>query len=126
MLEKVCASRVVSFYVFFSFRIVEPDTCDTRGIFNAILQKCQENQLNLTSCLTATAADGASVNFGKKTGVLTQLQEQLAQWMIRLHCIAHRLELCLKDAFKDTYFTQVCSNTMRPFLTVYTLHTVTI
>ncbi|KAI4830516.1 hypothetical protein KUCAC02_002144 [Chaenocephalus aceratus] len=82
--------------------IVEPDTCDAQGILKAVAQKCEENQL----CLTATAADGASVHFGKTTGVLTRLQQQSAPWMIEVHCIAHRLELCLKDAFKETYFTQ--------------------
>ncbi|KAK1887628.1 E3 SUMO-protein ligase KIAA1586 [Dissostichus eleginoides] len=87
--------------------IVEPDTCDAQGILKAVAQKCEENQLNLSNCLTATAADGASVNFGKTTGVLTRLQQQSASWMIKVHCIAHRLELCLKDAFKETYFTQI-------------------
>ncbi|KAK1903842.1 Zinc finger protein 862 [Dissostichus eleginoides] len=87
--------------------IVEPDTCDAQGILKAVAQKCEENQLNLSNCLTATAADGASVNFGKTTGVLTRLQHQSAPWMIKVHCIAHRLELCLKDAFKETYFIQI-------------------
>ncbi|KAI4830086.1 hypothetical protein KUCAC02_001739 [Chaenocephalus aceratus] len=87
--------------------IVEPDTCDAQGILKAVAQKCEENQLNLSNCLTATAADGASVHFGKTTGVLTRLQQQSAPWMIKVHCIAHRLELCLKDAFKETYFTQI-------------------
>ncbi|KAK1884018.1 E3 SUMO-protein ligase KIAA1586, partial [Dissostichus eleginoides] len=87
--------------------IVEPDTCDAQGILKAVAQKCEENQLNLSNCLTATAADGASVHFGKTTGVLTRLQQQSAPWMIKVQCIAHRLELCLKDAFKETYFTQI-------------------
>ncbi|XP_034086343.1 uncharacterized protein LOC117555554 isoform X2 [Gymnodraco acuticeps] len=87
--------------------IVEPDTCDAQGILKAVAQKCEENQLNLSNCLTATAADGASIHFGKTTGVLTRLQQQSAPWMIKVHCIPHRLELCLKDAFKETYFTQV-------------------
>lgn len=70
------------------------------------MQKCAENDLDLSGCLTATAADGAAVNFGKTNGVLTKLQESVP-WMLKVHCVAHRLELCLKDAFKGTYFEQV-------------------
>lgn len=70
------------------------------------MQKCSENDLDLSGCLTATAADGAAVNFGKTNGVLTKLQGSVP-WMLKVHCIAHRLELCLKDASRGTYFEQV-------------------
>ncbi|KAK5922882.1 hypothetical protein CgunFtcFv8_020110 [Champsocephalus gunnari] len=33
--------------------------------------------------------------------------------MIKVHCVAHRLELCLKGAFKDSYFTQIDELLMR-------------
>lgn len=70
------------------------------------MQKCAENNFDLSGCLTATAADGAAVNFGKINGVLTKLQERVP-WMLKVHCVAHRLELRLKDAFKGTHFEQV-------------------
>lgn len=62
-------------------------------------------ELELKSCCVAAAADGASINFGKKSGVLPSLQTQLEMpWLIQIHCIAHRLELALKDAFKGSYY----------------------
>ena len=58
--------------------------------------------------MVATAADGAAVNFGKINGVLTEVQQDIpCPWMLKKHCVAHRLEISLKDAFKNTYFTQV-------------------
>ena len=44
-------------------------------------------------------SDGASVMLGKKSGVLVLLKEQQPS-LIGIHCSAHRLELCYKDAMK--------------------------
>ena len=43
-------------------------------------------------------SDGTSVMLGKKSGVLALLKEQPS--LIGVHCSAHRLELCYKDAMK--------------------------
>ncbi|XP_044199831.1 uncharacterized protein LOC122975451 [Thunnus albacares] len=82
--------------------IAEPDSFDTEGIVRVITEKCKENHLKLSNCLTATDANSKKTNI-----VLAQLQQQSASWMIKVHCVTLRLELCLKDAFKDLYFTQV-------------------
>lgn len=50
-------------------------------------------------------ADGAAVNFGVHRGMMTQLKVDLP-WLVAVHCVAHRLELAIKDAFKDSYFIQ--------------------
>ena len=44
-------------------------------------------------------SDGASAMLGKKSGVLALLKEQQPS-LIGIHCSAHRLELCYKDAMK--------------------------
>ena len=44
-----------------------------------------------------STADGASVNFGKYSGLLTQ-QNENRPWVITIHCIAHSAELALKDS----------------------------
>ena len=49
--------------------------------------------------LVAMGSDGASVMLGKKSGVLALLKEQQPS-LIGVHCSAHRLELCYKDAMK--------------------------
>ena len=58
------------------------------------------------SKLVGCTADGASVNFGEYTGLLTRLDENRG-WLIRIHCANHRIELAIKDAFKDSVFTKV-------------------
>jgi hypothetical protein len=50
--------------------------------------------------LVSATADGASVNFGISNGVLTQLQKS-RKWLLKIHCINHRIELAIKDSFKD-------------------------
>ena len=88
-------------------RITEPAKADSEEVYKSINQKCEECHLDLSNRLVCVAADGASVNFGRVKGILTKFQQNVAPWMIKMHCVAHRLELSLKDAFKDTYFTQV-------------------
>ena len=53
------------------------------------------------SKLVCAVADGASVNFGKHSGALTQLC-QLTAWDIpRIHCMNHKLELAMKDSYTN-------------------------
>ncbi|CAB3995601.1 zinc finger 862-like [Paramuricea clavata] len=60
----------------------------------------------LYSKLVGFGADGASVNSGDKNGVKALLQEK-SPWLIFQWCVAHRLELALKDALQPTFFKQV-------------------
>ena len=45
-------------------------------------------------------ADGASVNMGKKNGVAAKLKTSL-DYIIAVHCIAHRLELGVSKSLQD-------------------------
>jgi hypothetical protein len=49
--------------------------------------------------VVSATADGASVNMGCYRGVLTQLKDRV--WLLILHCINHRIELAVKDSFKE-------------------------
>ena len=60
----------------------------------------------LYSKLVGFGADGASVNSGDKNGVKALLQQK-SPWLIFQWCVAHRLELALKDALQPTWFKQV-------------------
>ena len=46
------------------------------------------------------------VNRGEKDGVISILQRHLP-WVIYVWCVAHRLELALKDALQGTIFDDV-------------------
>ena len=56
--------------------------------------------------LVGFGADGASVNSGNKGGVKTLLQNE-NKWITFGWCIAHRLELALKDSLSGTSFDEV-------------------
>ena len=51
-------------------------------------------------------SDGAAVNRVDKHSVKTILREKL-EWLVFVWCIAHRLELALSDALKDTIFKDI-------------------
>lgn len=50
--------------------------------------------------------DGCSTNRGEKGGVKAILKKEYP-WFLFVWCIAHHLELALKDAFSGTYFKEI-------------------
>lgn len=77
-----------------------------KGIDDAMLNKLKLNEeVYQYSCVSSTA-DGASVNFGKYHGVLTQLKET-RPWLLTVHCVNHRVELAVKEAFKVSHYQDV-------------------
>ena len=44
----------------------------------------------------SSTADGASPNFGKYIGILTQ-QKENRPWLITIYCVGHRVEVALKE-----------------------------
>ena len=60
-----------------------------------------------TKMMVSAKSDGASVNTGKYNGLLVQL-EQSRPWLVKIHCVSHRLELGLKDSLlKEKSFTDI-------------------
>ena len=58
--------------------------------------------MKLVSC----TADGFNVNMGQISGLLTRIGHD-RDWMLKIHCINHRIQLAVKAAFEDTKFVQV-------------------
>lgn len=78
------------------------------GIINTIKSSFQS--INITDDfekkLIGFAADGATVNCGQREGVIGLLKGTLPL-VIYVWCVAHRLELSLKDALQHTSFDSV-------------------
>ena len=55
---------------------------------------------NWKSQTVAFGSDEASVYVGRLNGVVAKLRVEIP-WLLGVHCIAHRLELSVLDAFKD-------------------------
>ena len=83
-----------------------PDVGDAGGVKKALDELLTKMDICSKTQLVGASADGAAVNFGCRTGVLSQFENE-CPWLVTIHCTAHRLELALKDAFKNTYFTKV-------------------
>ena len=56
--------------------------------------------------LVSSTSDGASVNFGRRTGLMKRLSDS-RPWLVTIHCVNHRVELAVKDALNATTFKGV-------------------
>lgn len=57
--------------------------------------------------MVSATSDGASVNMGKYSGVLTQMKRERS-WLLTVHCISHRAELAMKDSLmKEARFKKI-------------------
>ena len=75
---------------------------NAKGIETAIRQAFVENYLrHLVFRMVFFASDGANVNSGLKSGLITQFQENGLHWVAFVWCLSHRLELALKDSLAD-------------------------
>ena len=83
------------------FDLVELETADVEGIVNAIKESFKRVKINYLDKLVGFGSDGASVNRGLKEGIKTILQRD-NEGLTFSWCVAHSLELALKDAFKGT------------------------
>ena len=68
-----------------------------RALDHAMVTTAGQPQWKLK--LVAMATDGASVNTGKKSGVVQRIRDEVPH-LIGVHCMAHRLGLALNDAAK--------------------------
>ena len=82
---------------------------DAQGIMGAIKDSFKTLHCDDTSSTTvsnysrkviAFAADGASVNTGKLNGVIAKMRDEWNSSIVMVQCLAHRLELTMKDTFK--------------------------
>ena len=53
------------------------------------------------------ASDDATVNSGLKNGLITKMRENFGEYISFVWCLAHCLELAIKDAFKGSDMTEI-------------------
>jgi len=100
----------------FFVKVIHCGTANAIGIYNAIMQALKSLESpdhslqDVQNKLVAFAGDGASVNTGQMNGVIAHLRNKVSPEIIMVHCMAHRLELAFKQAFKKSkLFTQLDS-----------------
>lgn len=91
------------------FKLKEPPNTKSDGIVHAINEAFNEFDMpNYQQKTVGFCSDGASVMMGEKQGVIQKIKD-LGQspWILAIWCLAHRLELALKDTFKKEYMETV-------------------
>ena len=84
------------------FDLKDVPSQDALGTETAIREAFTENGLShLLDHMVFFASDGANVNSGLKSGLITVLQEKGLHWVSFIWCLSHRLELALKDSLSD-------------------------
>ena len=77
---------------------------DSHSVLNCIKKSFNDIGIeNIFDKLVGFGSDGASVNSGKKEGIITLLQNE-KKCVSFGWCVAHRLELALKDSLSGTSF----------------------
>ena len=78
-----------------------------KSIENALLTKLKMSAESVKCKMVSAVADGASVNMGCKTGMLTQLKSE-REWLLTIHCICHRVELSFRDSLMSFKAFSIC------------------
>ena len=89
------------------FHIGRPSTVNATGLLQSLsnaLRKLGCAEVNVEHCskLVGIGSDGAATNIAR--GGLKGLIEAELNWVFWMWCLAHRLELAVKDALKGTAF----------------------
>ena len=90
--------------------VVRPESATARGLFKVLeigLQHFGIQELSTEECamLVGIGTDGAAANIAA-SGLKGLVENQL-QWVFWMWCMAHRLELAIKDALKGTFFDNI-------------------
>ncbi|XP_059179040.1 E3 SUMO-protein ligase KIAA1586-like [Physella acuta] len=96
--------------------IIQLTACDASALEAAITQYYTEHQLDMNRMVMITS-DGASVMLGRRKGLAALLKAKVPH-LVEQHCVAHREDLALSDAWKDVNLFKNIEVLLR---TVYTL-----
>ena len=76
------------------------------GIDSIFSEDGQIPMASFRTKLISITSDGASVNTGKISGLMTRFASD-REWLVKIHCINHRVELAVKDAFTGSVFKEI-------------------
>ena len=86
--------------------LAEMKAGDADGVIEQLQGAFQELDIDYNNKLIGFGSDGAAINSGKRNGIITKLRADMP-WMMFGWCVAHRLELSLKDGLTGTEFDDV-------------------
>lgn len=115
-------SKDCTVYKTFFGGIVLLQACDASSIVSAIKQFYEEKKLDLHKMVMFTS-DGASVMLGRVNGVAARLKQDIPH-LVQQHCVAHREDLGICDAWKEVKLIRDIETLMRTIYTVFSRSTV--
>ena len=76
---------------------------NAQGVFDAIDEAFTERMTmpDWKTKLVGAGSDGAKVNIGRQNSVASRMQDEGRDYIIIMHCVAHRLELGIADGTKN-------------------------
>ena len=110
--ELVMVRVIEDFYPVVKYlKLVEPANTKVDGILAAINGAFADfgfSAREYKQKMIGFGSDGASVMMGARRGVIELLKvEGQADWILSVWCLAHKLELAVKDCFKGTFMDNV-------------------
>ena len=83
------------------FSVIElTESQDAVGLKTALEEALKSKDMDIMDKTVFLASDGASVNSGLKSGLITLFKEE-RPWITFVWCLSHRLELALKDSLTN-------------------------
>ena len=77
-----------------------------KGIDSIFLEDGKIPVTNYETKLVSLTKDGASVNTGRISGLMTRFALG-REWLVQIHCINHRVEVAIMHALKRTKFKDI-------------------
>ena len=102
--QKMSLSMFVSVTSVFLARMMAMTITNATGIYETIAKAVLIDSLEPQSLypkIVGFGCDGATVNSGKKNGVIVIMHQEMNDRIIMSHCMAHRLELAFKNSIQD-------------------------
>ncbi len=85
--------------------VLQPKSVNASGLFDCFSRAMDSSGTNWKQKLIGLGCDGANVNMGDN-GLKGKIKEHVP-WIVPFWCLAHRLELALKDGLANTFFSSV-------------------
>lgn len=105
-----CMVNVTSRY----FSVRQPISTNAEGLYQTLIKAFEYMHISdWERKLVGFGCDGASVNIAPNG--LRGCLEGAVLWIVSFWCMAHRLELAIKDALKGTYFDEVDEMLLRAY-----------
>ena len=92
------AGEVINKYITTSM----PLSATSEGVYQCLINEVKQNDIDMNK-LVGFGSDEAAIMMGIRNGVGTRLKE-ICPDITLIHCLAHRLELCFKDAIKKSQY----------------------